>query len=93
MFFFNKGKWRVGIQSNKYGSYDDPVFAARVYNKLAQQIYGDVAILNQLDDDPTFVMPEFLKKKLTSECVFYLKKTHTWRGSELLPNLLSITSK
>lgn len=44
------GKWRVAIKENDkveyFGHYDDEVFAAKVYDRLAINMHGDFASIN-----------------------------------------------
>lgn len=50
--------WRVRAGGQNFGQYNDAIVAARIYNIAAKQLYGDFAILNDVDEDSNLRLPD-----------------------------------
>jgi hypothetical protein len=48
-----KGKWRAGCNQIHLGTFEDEIEAADAYNKKAREVFGPLAILNEIPEDWT----------------------------------------
>ena len=71
-----RSKWEVQLAGINYGSYEKEEHAALAYNHHATRLYGKAARLNEVDEDPSFVMIEV--KRRTRDIKGLVKRGDKW---------------
>lgn len=79
----HEGQWRaqmkVGNENRILGGFTSPEAAAEAYNKMALQIYGHLANLNQIEGQPAIDPLEAVVQAYRPEGVYSLYKVLTFK--------------
>jgi hypothetical protein len=76
-----KGRWRATFCGRSCGLYDSAEHAALAYNHYATLKYGAEANLNNVAEDPQFVLKEVVRRGKRGEgSVHFDKAAGKWRG-------------